>query len=76
MIEGHLTAFILVMFNAARNSIRVLLQDLGSVNTVAGKRIVYKSWSKEYFSKAFFERGVDIEIVLSNPNSGEAGEIS
>ena len=49
-----MTAFILVMFNAARNSIRVLLQDLGSVNTVAGKRIVYKSWVKGIFQQGVF----------------------
>lgn len=66
------SAFI-AMFDAAQKSIRLLLQDLGPVNTtVAGKRIVYKSWPKEYFkswSKAMFERGVDIEIVLGNPGS-------
>ena len=66
------SAFI-AMFDAAQNSIRFLLQDLGPVNaTIAGKRIVYMSWPKEYFkswSKAMFERGVDIEIVLGNPGS-------
>jgi len=67
-------AFI-AMFDAAQRSIKLLLQDLGPVNMViAGKKIVYKSWPKDYlkaFSRAMFERGVDVEIVLSNIGSGE-----
>jgi phosphatidylserine/phosphatidylglycerophosphate/cardiolipin synthase-like enzyme len=69
----------LAMFNASKKSIRFLLQDLGPVNgTVLGKKIVYKSWPKNYFeswSKAMYERDVDVEIVLSNPGSlgGGAG---
>lgn len=68
-------AFI-AMFQAAQKSIKFILQDLGPVNkTVLGKKIVYKTWPKAYFrtfSKAMFERDVDIEIILSNPESGEA----
>jgi len=68
-------AAFIAMFHAARKSIRFLLQDFGPVNkTVAGKKIVYKDWPKKYFktlSRAIFERGVDVEIVLSNPGSGE-----
>lgn len=67
-------AFI-AMFNASQKSMRFFLQDLGPVNkTVLGKRIVYKAWPKNYFeswTKAIYERDVDVEIVLSNPNAGE-----
>ncbi len=67
-------AFI-AMFDAAQNSIRLLLQDLGPVNkTVLGKKLVYRSWPKNYmkaWARAIFDRGVDVEIVLSNPGSGE-----
>mmetsp|Transcript_6678 Transcript_6678/g.9831 ORF Transcript_6678/g.9831 Transcript_6678/m.9831 type:complete len:524 (-) Transcript_6678:146-1717(-) len=61
-------AFI-AMFNASKKSIRFFLQDLGPVN-MAG--ISYKGWPKNYFetwSKAMYERDVDVEIVLSNPGS-------
>jgi phosphatidylserine/phosphatidylglycerophosphate/cardiolipin synthase-like enzyme len=69
-------AFI-AMFDAAQNSIRLLLQDLGPVNkTVLGKNFVYKSWPKNYMkalARAIFVRGVDVEIILSNIGSpGEA----
>jgi len=64
------------MFDAAQNSIRLLLQDLGPVNkTVLGKNFVYKSWPKNYMkalARAIFVRGVDVEIILSNIGSGEA----
>jgi hypothetical protein len=67
-------AFI-AMFDAAQTSLRFLLQDLGPVNkTVAGVKISYRGWPKEYMKAmgcAMWERGVDIEIVLSNPGSGE-----
>jgi hypothetical protein len=63
------------MFDAAQTSIRFLLQDLGPANrTVAGVKISYRGWPKEYMKvmgRAMWERGVDIEIVLSNPGSGE-----
>jgi len=67
-------AFI-AMFDAAKSSIRLFLQDLGPVNrTVGGRKISYLSWPKKYmrvWAKAMFERDVDVEIVLSNPTSGE-----
>jgi phosphatidylserine/phosphatidylglycerophosphate/cardiolipin synthase-like enzyme len=63
------------MFDASQDSIRLLLQDLGPVNkTVMGKKIVYKSWPKHYmkaWARAIFVRGVDVEIILSNPGAGE-----
>ncbi len=63
------------MFSEAKSSIRLLLQDLGPVNkTVAGMKIIYRSWPKNYFkvwSVAMFERGVNVDIVLSNPGAGE-----
>mmetsp|Transcript_14664 Transcript_14664/g.21959 ORF Transcript_14664/g.21959 Transcript_14664/m.21959 type:complete len:543 (+) Transcript_14664:78-1706(+) len=66
---------IIAMFDASQDSIRLLLQDLGPVNkTVMGKKIVYKSWPKHYmkaWARAIFVRGVDVEIILSNPGAGE-----
>jgi hypothetical protein len=62
---------LIAMFDAAQTSIRFLLQDLGPVNrTVAGKKVSYRGWPKEYMKamgRAMWERGVDIEIVLSHP---------
>ncbi len=66
---------IIAMFDAAKGSIRLLLQDLGPVNkTVVGKKLVYKGWPKNYMKAlagAIFVRGVDVEIILSNPGAGE-----
>ena len=60
----------LAMFGASQSSIRLLLQDLGPVNAIVlGKRVAVHPWPKEYmkaWGKAMFERGVDVEIVLSN----------
>jgi len=65
----------IAMFNAATSSIKFILQDLGPFTLIVlGKKIVYKTWPKAYlrtFSKAMFERDVDIEIILSNPGSGD-----
>ena len=61
-------AFI-TMFNASKKLVLFLIQDLGPAN-MAG--ISYKSWPKNYFetwSKAMYERDVEVEIVLSNPGS-------
>ena len=66
---------IITMFDAAQESIRLLVQDLGPVNqTVMGKKISYKGWPKNYLqalARAILARGVNVEIVLSNPGAGE-----
>jgi len=67
-------AFI-TMFDSAKKSIRLLLQDIGPLTkTVLTKKIIYKSWPKNYmraWGRAIFDRGVNIEIVLSNTGAGE-----
>jgi phosphatidylserine/phosphatidylglycerophosphate/cardiolipin synthase-like enzyme len=67
-------AFI-AMFDAANKIIRFLLQDLGPVNKeILGKKVSYMGWPKAYLSamgRAIWLRNVTIEIVLSNPTSGE-----
>ena len=69
-------AFI-AMFDAAKKVIRLSLQDLGPIRipkttiTVPGA-----IWPKEYLkclARAIWSRGVDVEIVLSNPISIPGG---
>eukprot|EP00581_Thalassiosira_minuscula_P020018 CAMPEP_0183714334 /NCGR_PEP_ID=MMETSP0737-20130205/8881_1 /TAXON_ID=385413 /ORGANISM="Thalassiosira miniscula, Strain CCMP1093" /LENGTH=671 /DNA_ID=CAMNT_0025943241 /DNA_START=123 /DNA_END=2138 /DNA_ORIENTATION=- len=65
-------AFI-AMFNSAQTIIRLALQDLGPV-CIPNTKIPLPgtSWPKTYFAalgKAIWERGVDVEILLSNPAS-------
>jgi phosphatidylserine/phosphatidylglycerophosphate/cardiolipin synthase-like enzyme len=63
----------LAMFDAARHIIRLALQDLGPVCIPKSKITVPGCvWPKEYLSalgRAIWRHGVDVEIVLSNPNS-------
>mmetsp|Transcript_15693 Transcript_15693/g.33163 ORF Transcript_15693/g.33163 Transcript_15693/m.33163 type:complete len:578 (-) Transcript_15693:154-1887(-) len=64
---------ILAMINSSQKIIRLVLQDLGPVCLPGTKKALPGLvWPKEYLAaigKAIYERGVDIEMVLSNPNS-------
>ena len=68
----------MAMFDSAQTIIRMALQDLGPVCMPIGDKIPLPGtgWPKNYFSvigKAIWERGVDVEIALSNPASIPAG---
>ena len=68
---------IIAMINSSQKIIRFVLQDLGPV-TIPGTKTALPGlkWPKAYLSvigKAIYERGVDIEMVLSNPNSVPGG---
>jgi phosphatidylserine/phosphatidylglycerophosphate/cardiolipin synthase-like enzyme len=61
------------MFKEARTIIRCALQDLGPI-TIPGTKIAVPGcvWPKTYLKalgEAIYKRGVDVEIVLSNPGS-------
>eukprot|EP00578_Thalassiosira_sp_NH16_P001253 CAMPEP_0181131218 /NCGR_PEP_ID=MMETSP1071-20121207/30305_1 /TAXON_ID=35127 /ORGANISM="Thalassiosira sp., Strain NH16" /LENGTH=715 /DNA_ID=CAMNT_0023217391 /DNA_START=318 /DNA_END=2465 /DNA_ORIENTATION=- len=64
---------ILAMINSSRSIIRLIIQDLGPLMIPGtNKAIPGLTWPKEYLAaigKAIYERGVDIEIVLSNSGS-------
>lgn len=66
------------IFNSAQEIIRMSLQDLGPV-CIPGLNCVAlpgMTWPESYLKalgKAIYERGVDVEIVLSNPNSRPNG---
>lgn len=65
-------AFI-AMIDSAQKIVRLTLQDLGPV-CVPNTKVCLPglSWPKPYldaFARALWDRGVDIEIVLSNPGS-------
>ncbi|KAL7541184.1 hypothetical protein ACHAXR_010699 [Thalassiosira sp. AJA248-18] len=67
----------LAMMNSANTIIRLALQDLGPV-CIPSTKIALPgcTWPKGYLSalgKAIWERGVDVEILLSNPRSIPAG---
>ncbi|KAL7471356.1 hypothetical protein ACHAXS_011670 [Conticribra weissflogii] len=68
---------ILAMINSAKKIIRLVLQDLGPVCIPGSKNALPGLvWPKEYLTaigRAIYERGVDIEMVLSNPNSIPGG---
>ncbi|KAL7547626.1 hypothetical protein ACHAWF_010914 [Thalassiosira exigua] len=68
---------ITAMINSAKTIIRLVLQDLGPVCIPRTKKALPGLiWPKEYLSaigEAIYERGVDIEMVLSNPNSIPGG---
>lgn len=68
---------ILAMINSSEKIIRLVLQDLGPVCLPGTKKALPGlKWPKEYLAamgKAIYERGVDIEMVLSNPNSIPGG---
>lgn len=68
----------LAMFDSAQTIIRLALQDLGPVCLPVGDKIPLPGtcWPKNYFEalgRAIWERGVDVEIALSNPGSIPAG---
>jgi len=69
-------AFI-AMMDSAQTVLRLALQDLGPVCIPQTKiPLPGTSWPKNYFAalgRAIWERGVDVEIVLSNPGSIPAG---
>jgi len=65
------------MIDAAQTVIHMALQDLGPV-CIPGTKIPLPGtgWPKNYFSAlgaAIWERGVDVEIALSNPGSTPGG---
>ena len=64
---------ILAMINSSKRIIRLVLQDIGPVCIPRSKKALPGLvWPKAYLEaigKAIYERGVDIEMVLSNPNS-------
>ena len=65
------------MLNAAQTVIRMALQDLGPVcipNTM--RALPGTKWPHNYLeaiARAIWKRGIDVEIVLSNPHSVPAG---
>jgi phosphatidylserine/phosphatidylglycerophosphate/cardiolipin synthase-like enzyme len=65
------------MFDAAEKVIRLALQDLGPVRIPKTSITVPGCvWPKDYLSalgRAIYSRGVDVEIVLSNPGSIPGG---
>lgn len=68
---------ILAMINSSQTIIRLVLQDLGPVCLPGTKKALPGLvWPKKYLAaigKAIYERGVDIEMILSNPNSIPGG---
>ncbi|KAL7533188.1 hypothetical protein ACHAXR_005090 [Thalassiosira sp. AJA248-18] len=68
---------ILAMINSSQKIIRLVLQDLGPVCLPGTKKALPGLvWPKAYLAaigEAIYERGVDIEMVLSNPNSIPGG---
>ena len=68
---------ILAMINSSKEIIRMTLQDIGPVCVPGSKKsLPGLKWPKTYLAaigKAIYERGVDVEIVLSNPNSIPGG---
>lgn len=70
---------ILAMINSSQSIIRLINQDLGPLvipNSTPPLAVPGLTWPKEYLAaigKAIYERGVDIELVLSNPNSVPGG---
>lgn len=65
------------MMDSAQTIIRLALQDLGPV-CIPNTKIALPgcTWPKGYFSalgRAIWERGVDVEIALSNPGSIPGG---
>ena len=68
---------ILAMINSSKTIIRMTLQDIGPVCVPGTKKsLPGLKWPKTYLAalgKAIYERGVDVEMVLSNPNSIPGG---
>ncbi len=79
MVHKHRSAddAIIAMINSSQKVIRLVLQDIGPV-TIPGTKQALPGlkWPKAYLSaigEAIYQRGVDIEMVLSNPNSIPGG---
>jgi len=68
---------IIAMFNASKNIIHMALQDLGPCCFPNTKTALPGCvWPKKYLqalARAIYERGVDVEIALSNPGSIPGG---
>jgi len=68
---------ILAMINSSQTIIRLVLQDLGPVCVPGTKKALPSLiWPKAYLAaigEAIYMRGVDIEMVVSNPNSIPGG---
>lgn len=68
---------ILAMIDSSKTIIRMTLQDIGPVCVPGTKKsLPGLKWPKTYLAalgKAIYERGVDVEMVLSNPNSIPGG---
>ena len=68
---------ILAMINSSQTIIRLVLQDLGPVCLPGTKKALPSlTWPKKYLAaigEAIYMRGVDIEMVVSNPNSIPGG---
>jgi phosphatidylserine/phosphatidylglycerophosphate/cardiolipin synthase-like enzyme len=82
---GKLTRFsrrpsddaILAMLSSAKKILRLALQDLGPV-CIPGTKItlpgcVWPHATLNALAKVMYERGVDVEIIVSNPNSIPGG---
>jgi hypothetical protein len=68
---------IVAMIDSAQKVVRCALQDLGPV-CIPGTKITLPGcvWPKEYLNalgRVIWTKGVDVEIVLSNPNSIPGG---
>jgi phosphatidylserine/phosphatidylglycerophosphate/cardiolipin synthase-like enzyme len=68
---------IVAMLQSAKKIVRLALQDLGPV-CIPGTKITLPGcvWPKEYLEvlgRIIWTKGVDVEIVLSNPNSIPGG---
>jgi phosphatidylserine/phosphatidylglycerophosphate/cardiolipin synthase-like enzyme len=68
---------ILAMINASQQNLALVIQDLGPVCITGTTRAVPGlNWPKDYLTaigNAIYERGVDVEIILSNPRSAPGG---
>merc|ERR1719221_1265230 len=62
------------MLDSAQTSIKMSLQDLGpiAIPTSPARAVPGGVWPEAYLTaigKAIYERGVNVDIVVSNPNS-------
>lgn len=79
MVFKHRSAddAIIAMINSSQKIIRLVLQDIGPVTFPGTKNALPGlKWPKAYLAaigEAIYQRGVDIEMVLSNPNSIPGG---
>lgn len=79
MVYRHRSAddAIIAMINSSQKIIRLVLQDIGPVTVPGTKRALPGlKWPKAYLAaigEAIYQRGVDVEMVVSNPNSIPGG---